>query len=102
MFSKIHSKQLTVVFRYSMRKTALLLLRRLLLLLLLPLLSPGAAVTFGDEPYQGTKTYAMNHTCDLDGLKGTCNAFFCTVVAEDETCAFIEKTCVSLLVSLGP
>ena len=84
-----------------MRKTALLLLR-LLLLLLLPLLSPGAAVTFGDEPYQGTKTYAMNHTCDLDGLKGTCNPFFCTVVAEDETCAFIEKTCVSLLVSLGP
>ena len=46
-------------------------------------------ITFGDEPYQGTQTYPLDYTCD--GLKGTCNAKFCSIVSDDATCAFVDK-----------
>ena len=47
------------------------------------------AITFGDEPYQGTQTYPLNYICD--GLKGTCNAKFCSIISNDATCAFNDK-----------
>ena len=50
----------------------------------------SSVVTFGDEPYQGTNTYPLDYACD--GLKSTCNADFCTVVATEPTCDFIAKT----------
>jgi hypothetical protein len=50
----------------------------------------SGAVTFGDEPYQGTATYPLSYQCD--GLKGTCNADFCTVVSTAASCAFTART----------